>query len=201
MSGRILLLLGLAAFAGPLAAQQHPWSLTPEIGWTHFSGNSRETSGPSGARSGGPGTTTSFGLRLGRDLAGFRLGLGLLYAAPGLSLADAQLEVIVRNTFTLIELAPEASLPLKRFGTGAVLRLHGGAALDLWSAEGESSHLIIGSVGAVSIELPVTAGTAMQVRYEGLVGGSIFSEGDLPTGFARRRMVRTRLGVGLRIGI
>ncbi|MGE0354605.1 MAG: hypothetical protein AB7Q69_15420 [Gemmatimonadales bacterium] len=197
---RIVSLAILAACPAAASAQGSSWALTPELSLTHHSGVARDTTSFAGEPMAGPAPTLMAGLRLERGGDGFRAGLAVHYARHWVTVRNASLQVNSPDGWRLLELAPEGSLPLLRFGRDAALRAHAGAAAQLWmpTPSGEDNRWTLNALAALSAEIPVSARLATVFRVEGALGPSVFDPGQLPAEFERRASVRTRVGVGVR---
>lgn len=199
-SYRPLLLFGLLSIPAARAAAQTTWALTPELSLTRHYGVARDTTSFAGEPMAGPAPTLMAGLRLERGGDGFRAGLAVHYARHWLTVRNASLAVNNSDGWRLLELAPEASLPVTRFGREAALRAHLGAAAQLWmpTVTGEETRWTLNALAAITAEIPFSARLAAVFRLEGALGPSVFDPGQLPAEFERRGSVRSRVGVGVR---
>lgn len=188
----------LSAWPGRLLAQRPGWTITPEAGWARYYGGSEDSTGTTGH----PGRSMTWGARLGRSVSpGARLALGLHYSGPGLTVVAPGLAVEALGSFTLLEVAPEGALRILHASSGGGVWLHAGPVLDIWIPQSTGSRVIPGGLLAASAEAPLGDRLALEVRYEGVVSGSVFRPEDVSAGFRPRTMLRTRLGVGVRVGL
>jgi hypothetical protein len=179
-----------AAAAVPLSAQ---WEISAEIGVARFGGSSRDSTGTRV----GPYRPTTLALRLGRGVGRARVALAVLRAKTGLAAEGPTLAVVQYDIGTLWEIAPEVSVRVASFGTGAEARVDAGPAIDLWDFDGERRSRWGGRAG-VSLEWPLARVLAGYMRLGGVVTGSVFDAADVPDGVERVATRRVAVAIGLR---
>jgi hypothetical protein len=166
------------------------------VGEMRFSGASVDTAAGSSV-SQRPYRPTTLELRVDRGFGRIGLGLGLLYASPGLAQEDAELAVVLKDAFDWLEIAPEASFRLVRKGAGVAVRAHAGPIVDLWDL-GDESRSLVGAQAALSVDAPLFGRLTGSVRAGAAVTRSLFQAGEPPPGFETRAMWRRSLSLGLR---
>ncbi len=166
-----------------LAAQ---WSIATEVGVARFAGGSTHTSGSPDSFSLRPFRPTTFGIEVGREAGRTRIGVGLLYAKPGLVAEGGRLAAVDYDGMKLLELAPEISLRIARVGSGGALRLAAGPAFDFWTLQGSADRTRAGGRATAAWEWPVTTHLRGSVRAGVVFTGSVFNEPELPGTVAPR---------------
>ena len=196
----IALSLLAAGVTPPHAAAQ--WSMGLDIGASHFTGASFDTSAGGGgaAASLRPQRPLVLALRLERAAARVRVGLGVLRARAGLVAENGTAAAVQKGFFTLLELAPEGSIRLAETGAGTELRLHAGPLVDFWTLEEGDNRTRAGAHAALSAGWPVAGRVTGSLRVAAALTGSVFDAGELPSQLARRAMWRRTVSVGLRYG-
>ena len=199
----IALSLLAAGVTPPHAAAQ--WSMGLDIGASHFTGASFDTSAGGGGGAGGgaaaslrPQHPSVLALRLERAAARVRVGLGVLRARAGLVAENGTAAAVQKGFFTLLELAPEGSIRLAETGAGTELRLHAGPLVDFWTLEEGDNRTRAGAHVALSAGWPIAGRVTGSVRVSAALTGSVFDAGELPSQLARRAMWRRTVSVGLR---
>lgn len=179
---RLLLFPGLLGIlAAPLVAQQG-WGIAVELGKASFNGHASSTA-TSPRTSGHPSPTTTWGLRVSH--AGARVGfsLGVSVANTGVQFEDEDIAAESRGILGLMEVSPQVAFVVLR-PREVAFRLHLGAVLDHWSPEGGSTRTALGGLGALSLDVPFSSRFGAEVRWETILTGSVFEEGELPPGFS-----------------
>lgn len=189
-----VLLCGLATIPGH--AQAHAWGLTPELGWSWFSGASHHTTDDVALR---VSQTMSAGLRLDRTGRTTGLGLTFLYLQSGIDENSGTVTVTSNDILKVYSLRPEFSMKVTHLGAGT-LWAHAGPAFSRWSVPGEK-RLLVSGVAGLSLGVPLSPKWELRIRWEGDLGESVFKGSDLPAGFETRSMFQSRLGLGLRLGL
>ena len=198
---RVLIGIALLAAVNSASAyaQERNWGLTPEIGFSHFSGTARdETSTPHVSAS--PSASMSVGVRVDRAFGQVRVALTLLYEETGLVEGNTDITVTANNVLKLSAVHPEISLPLLRLGNAAI-RAHAGVAIDRWGPADEKARTRFGLLAGLGLESPLSRRVSLAIRWEGTAGKSMMVEGDLPAGFELRDTFHSRLALGLRLGL
>jgi hypothetical protein len=185
--------LGLGAV--PLHAQAE-WGLGVELGFAQFSGHGKSV-GITPETSVRPAPTHTYGFRVDRSGRKVRFSLGLQVASTGAEFENEDAAAQAKGVLDLLEISPEVSLVIFQPREAAV-RLHAGVAIDRWSPEGDDTRTTVGGLGGVSVELPFSSRVGVQVRWEGMLSGSVFDDDDLPVEFERENGLRQRWVVGLR---
>jgi opacity protein-like surface antigen len=196
-------LIGIALLAGAASvsayAQERKWDLTPEIGFSHFSGTARdETTTPHVSAS--PSPSMSVGVRVDRAFGQVRVAMTLLYEETGLVEGSSDVTVTANNVLKLFAIHPEMSLPLFRVGNAAI-RAHAGVAIDRWGPADEKARTRFGLLAGLGLESPLSRRVSLAIRWEGTSGKSMLIEDDLPAGFELRNTFHSRLGLGIRLGL
>ncbi len=198
MRYRIVVSIVLMILTASPVLGQTSWGVSPEIGLARFTGHAHSITGAE--TSGHPSGASTWGVRLDRNASKVRFAVGLLYASMGVVFEDDQITAGIKHALTLFEITPEVSLTAIRLGQGQV-RLHGAMVIDRWSPDGDAARTVLGGLGAVSLEAPLSGRIGMVVRFEAGFTGSLFDGNDLPPEFERRQGGRQRLGVGARFRI
>jgi hypothetical protein len=186
-------LVVVAVAAGPWCRLQGQWAIAADIGVARFGGTSRDSAGATV----GPYRPTTFGLRLERALGRARVAVGVLHAETGLVAEGQGVAVVQYGIGSLWEIAPEISLGVARFGTGAEARVEAGPAIDLWNFDGEQRNRVGGRAAAL-VEWPLARALKGSLRVSGVLSGSVFDAADTPSGVERRTTRRFGVAVGLR---
>ena len=187
-----------ASVPPPYAAAQ--WSVGLDLGASHFTGASFDTSAGGVAASLRPQHPPVAVLRLEHAAAGVRVGLGVLYASAGLVAENGAYAAVQKGFFSLLELAPEGSIRLAQTGAGTELRLHAGPLVDFWAVENGDNRTRAGGHAALSAGWPIAGRVTGSVRVAAALTGSVFEAGELPSQVVRRVMWRRTVSVGLRYG-
>jgi len=182
----------------PRAAAQ--WSVGLDLGASHFTGASLDTSAGGVAASLRPQHPAVLALRLEHAAARVRVGLGVLYASAGLVAENGTYAAVQKGFFSLLELAPEGSIRLAQTGAGTEVRLHAGPLVDFWAVEDGDNRTRAGGHAALSGGWPITGRVTGSVRLAAALTGSVFESGELPSQVARRAMWRRTVSVGLHYG-
>jgi hypothetical protein len=185
-----------AGVTPPRAAAQ--WSLGLDLGASHFTGASFDTSTGGSGISFRPQHPVVVSLRLDHARARVRFGLGVLYAGAGLVAENGDAAAVQKGFFSLLELAPEGSIRLARSGAGTELRVHAGPLVDFWSVSEGTNRTRAGAHAALSAGWPIGGRMTGLVRVAAAFTGSVFDAGELPSELARRAMWRRTVSVGLR---
>jgi len=178
---RLLLFPGLLGIlATPLAAQRH-WSIGVEVGKASFNGHASATVN-SVETAAHPSPATTFGFRVSRTGTRVAFSLGVLFASTGVRFEDEDIGAESRDILGLVEVSPQVSFVLLR-PREAAFRVHLGAVLDHWSPEGASTRTSLGGVGGFSLGVPFSSRVSVEARWEMVLTGSVFEEGELPPQF------------------
>lgn len=196
----IPLLCALAAWIGPLAAQQRAWGVGVELGLTQFWGGS-EGIAPNTSPGFKPYRPTTFGLRLDHGLGRARVALGALYAASGLGIEDDQLAIVTKGGLKWVQLTPELAYRLGTIGPVAELRVFGGPVLDFWMPVDDETRTRVGGRGGLELLVPLGSGLAGTLRAHGGVSGSLFRDTDVPSDFRTKSMPSVGVALGFRLGL
>ncbi len=199
MRRQIGTVLCLSTAALPRLAAQ--WSIATEVGVARFAGASTHTSGSPDSFSLRPFRPTTFGIEVGREAGRVRIGVGLLYAKPGLAVEGGSLAAVDYDGMELLELAPDISLRIARVGSGGALRLAAGPAFDFWTLTGFANRTRVGGRATAAWEWPVTAHLSGSVRAGVTLTGSVFNDRELPGDVDRRSTWRRSVALGLRYGL
>jgi hypothetical protein len=194
MRSLIASLSTLALTLAPCEVSVAQWGLSTEIGVARFGGTGRDTSGIAV----GPYRPTTFGLRVDREAGPVRVAVVALYAQTGIAGVKDNLAVVDYNAASLLEVAPEVSLRLARLGAGAVARLEGGPAVDVWEVDGET-RTRVGARAALALECPLGGRFVGSVRATGVLSGSIIDPDETANGVERHATRRGGVSIGLRL--
>lgn len=198
-AARLLLFPGLLGIlAAPLAAQQH-WGLAVEVGKASFNGHASATVN-SVETAAHPSPATTWGLRVSRTGPKVGFSLGLSFATTGVRFEDEDFGVESRDILGLVEVSPQVSFVLLR-PREAALRIHLGAVLDHWDPDGGATRTTLGGLGGLSLDVPFSSRVSAEARWEMVLTGSAFEEGELPPEFSLKsgRSARWVLGVKYRL--
>jgi hypothetical protein len=197
--GRFAVPLVLQLLSGSgLQAQASRWGLTPEVGLSRFGGSAtRDSAGHESFR---PSSSTSIALRMDCTADGIRVAITLLYEKTGIMETGDEVAITLHDLVQLYSVRPELALRLLRLGPGG-LWAHGGISLERWQLAGEDPRNRIGALAGLSVSAPLGGGFSMEVRWEGTLSRSVFTQQDLPSRFSLRNTVHSRLGLGLRLGL
>ena len=185
-----LLLVLPAVPVGTLVAQ---WGASVEIGVARFGGTARDSAGTTV----GPYRPTTFALRLDRDIGRTRFAVGVMYAKTGLAGVMGNVAVVDYDAASLLELAPEVSIRVVRFGAGAVARVEAGPAVDVWELDGDR-RTRVAARAALAVEYPLGGRFTGSIRATGVVSGSMANADEMPPGVERDATRRGGVSVGLR---
>lgn len=182
----------------PVRALSGQWLVGADVAALRFAAVAEETS------SGGQWTTltasTAAALRVERQFARVRLGLGIMHARSGLAIGDRDLVVEARNVFRLWEFAPEVAARIAGAGSQPTVWLHAGPLLDVWLPEGDETRSRAGAHAGASLTFPLLRRVSGTVRVVGSVTPSVFDADELPVGFERRSTRRFEVALGARYG-
>jgi hypothetical protein len=178
---------------------QEGLGLSLETGMVTFAGHAHSV-GITPETGGHPSSGRTWGLQLDRTGRNVRFSVGVMIASTGVELENDDAAAEAKNVLGLLSIAPEISLLVFR-PRQASIRFHGGLVFDRWSPEGDDARTSLGGLGAVSVEVPLSARIGMRLRWEGALTGSVFDEDDLPTDFERKTGIRQRWVVGARYGL
>ncbi len=190
-----LLLTCFAAVTRPLAAQ---WSVAVEVGSAAFTGSSTDTSTMHSSASLRPYHATTLLVRLERQWGRAGLGVGVLYGSPGVAVETADIVALEKGVLTVREIAPELAVLLAHSTSGVALRAHAGAIIDFWSPKGAGRRTRAGAQAGLSLACPLGSRVSGLVRAGVALMGSVFEEGEQPSGFALRPTWRRSLAGGVR---
>ena len=186
----VLLVPGLVLVPQRIGAQ---WGLSAEVGVARFSGSSRDSSGATV----GPYRPTTFELRVDRQLGAARVAITVLYGKTGVAGERGGVALVQYDIASLVEIAPQASFRLARFGAGVEARVEAGPAFDLWDFDGEQRNRVGGRAAAV-VEWPLARALMGSLRVSGALSASVFDAADTPSGVERRTTRRLGVALGLR---
>lgn len=182
----------LLGFGRTTLLAQQGVGLSLEIGKASFSGHAKAAGGGTTPETTGhPSSANTWGFQLDRTGRKVRFSVGVLIASTGVVFESDEFAAEARNLLELFEISPQVAVLVLKPKYAAV-RLHAGLVVDRWSPEGDQARTTMGGLGAVSLEVPLSARAGMQFRWEGSVTGSIFDEDDLPPEFERKSGVRLR---------
>lgn len=199
---RLILVLAVAGLPAvpSLSVAQGAWGLGAEAGIVRFWG-------ATGPAPGGedialrPYRPTVFGLRVDRQFGAVRGAIAVRFAESAIGGEYEGGATIFSDGFTLVELAPEASLTIARLGTGAALRAFGGPVVNFWTLSEESGRARLGARGGLELDAPLTRRLSAVTRLHGGISASAFDEGDVPPGYQVRSMPSAGVALGLRVGL
>ncbi|MGH7629613.1 MAG: hypothetical protein ACREOF_09515 [Gemmatimonadales bacterium] len=200
MRSVLALAVALTAITSSRAAAQGAWGLGVEVGIVRFWGASGPLAG-SDELSLRPYRPTHVGLRLDREIGALRLALNARYAQSALGGEFEGGATIFTDGFTLLELAPEAAVPLARFGPGAALRGFAGPVLYFWMHSDEATRTRVGARGGLELEAPLGGRVSVVTRLHGGIAGSALDQADVPPGYEVRSMPSAGVALGLRVGL
>jgi hypothetical protein len=179
---------------------QGGWGLGVEVGIVRFWGASGPLAGSDDLAL-RPYRPTQFGLRLDRGFGGLRAGLTARYAQSAIGGEFEGGATIFTDGFTLLELAPEAAVPLARFGAGAALRLFAGPVLHFWIPPDDDTRTRLGARAGVELEAPLDARVSAITRFHGGIAASALDDADVPPGYEVRSMPSAGVAIGVRVGL
>lgn len=183
----------------PLRALSGQWLVGADVAALRFAAVAEETS------SEGQWTTltasTAAALRVERQFAQVRLGLGIVHARAGLAIGDRNLVVEARDVFRLWEFAPEVAVRIAGVGSQPTVWLHAGPLLDVWLPEGDETRSRAGAHAGASLTFPLLRRVSGTVRVQGSLTPSVFDADEPPPGFERRSTRRFEVAVGGRYGL
>ena len=181
-------------------AAQRSWGLAVEVGIERFWGASGPLAG-SDELALRPYRPTHVGIRLDRGAGALRLALNARYGQSAIGGEYDGGATVFTEGFTLIELAPEAAVPVVRLGPGAALRLFAGPVVRFWVPPEESTRVRFGARGGLELEAPLGGEVSAVTRVHGGVAGSALDDGDVPPGYEVRSMPSAGVAVGIRVGL
>jgi len=190
------LIVVAALIALPLEAAEGQWTLGLELGTARFGGSARDTANTGAPAQWRPGDATTIGLRLEQRVGRLAVGLKGSYGKPGLSGAGQGLTITDRTSGELIEVATLVAFRVGGIGPSGAVRAEFGPALHLWKF-GDDFRSRFSALGALGYEWPIGRFSGA-VRLEGMISGSWFDEGDLPSEYQLRPTWRYGVTLGLR---
>jgi len=190
------LIVVAALIALPLEAAEGQWTLGLELGTARFGGSARDTANTGAPAQWRPGDATTIGLRLEQRVGRLAVGLKGSYGKPGLSGAGQGLTITDRTSGELIEVATLVAFQVGGIGPSGAVRVEVGPALHLWKF-GDDFRSRFSALGALGYEWPIGRFSGA-VRLEGMISGSWFDEGDLPSEYQLRPTWRYGVTLGLR---
>jgi hypothetical protein len=196
---RSILTTVLVAAAPTLAAAQSPWALGVEIGIERYWGASGPLAG-SDELAVRPYRPTHIAVRLDRSLGGVRAAFTVRYAQAAIGGEYEGGATIFSEGFVLLELAPEAAVPIARFGRGAALSGFAGPVVRFWAPADESTRTRVGGRGGLELDAPLTARVSAVTRAHVAIAGSPLEEVDVPAGYEVRSMPSAGVAIGVRVG-
>lgn len=194
MRGYAISLLLIVAATRPAPAQ---WYVGLEGGVAGYGGSARDTANSGGPPTFRPGSVTTVGIRIERNLRRVGVALRAKVGTPGLTATGGDLTVTDRSIGRLLEVTPVVALRLARVGPSGALKLEVGPSLALWDLSDEVRRRIA-ALGALVYEWPVGGRFGGAIRSEGAVGPSWFEPGDLPPEYERRPTWRYGVTLSLR---
>lgn len=124
-------------------------------------------------------------------------GVGLTVAGAATEYRGEGLSILVPGDVALVEVAPEARLPLLRGAPGTELTAHAGPLFSFWKAEGYPATMQIGVQLGGSLHLGLGGRFGVNLRLDGGVGGAEVAADALDPGLSRGPLWRTRVAIGL----
>lgn len=155
----------------------------------------------SGAPTFRPGSGGEAAVALGARVGTWRVAVAMRRAPADLVLRGDDAGIITPDAITATAVGLELGRRLAGAPGGPELDAFLGAERVSWSFPGLDEPTRSGWGGLVALEgvVPFGRRAAGVVRLEGARGGSLFTEEELPDGFARRGASRIGLSVGLRL--
>jgi len=145
-----------------------------------------------------PYHTTTLLVRLERHWGRAGVGIGVLSGSPGVAEETSDIVALEKDALTVREIAPEFAVLLARSTSGVALRAHAGAIIDFWSPKGADRRTRAGAQAGLSLACPLGSRVSGLVRAGVALMGSVFEEGEQPSGFALRPTWRRSLAGGVR---
>ncbi|HYT04310.1 MAG TPA: hypothetical protein VEM13_05445 [Gemmatimonadales bacterium] len=193
---RQLLALALCLGIAPLPRLAAQWSVALEAAASYYGGASRDTAAdPTAIR---PHHPTGLGVRVDRRLGRLGVGVAAALARPDVIVENSGAGAILKGALDLYEIAPEATVLVSRASSVVAVRVHAGPLIDIWSPSGEGTRTRLGGHAGLSLECPIGGRFAGSIRAGGALTGSLFDDGELPSGFERRAMWRSSVALSLR---
>jgi hypothetical protein len=199
---RVVLVLAacLVAVPGSRGMAQSAWSLSADAGIVRYWGASGPLAGSEDIAV-RPHRPTVVGIRLERTLGAARAAIALRLAEVAIAGEFEGGAAIVDDGFILIEIAPEGSVRLLHFGTGAAVRVFAGPTVSLWALSDEPTRTRIGARAGLELDSRLTTRLSAVTRLFGGISPSAFSEEEIPPGYEVRSMPSAGVSVGLRVGL
>jgi len=184
--------LVLSLAASDLTAQ---WGLATGIRAPRFSGGAVE---PATGRSLRPYRPTMW--EIGVDRMGRRVGVGLRlnYASSSLALEGHDALAAVKNALEVYGIDPEISVRLTQVGPQGLVRLYAGPLFEVWKLPDAGSHLRMGFVASVGLEMSFGGRWVGSARLGGgVTPSSPFTEDDLDPSLEPRALWRREASAAL----
>jgi hypothetical protein len=194
----VILAVGLLAALPSRALAQGVWGLSAEAGLVRYWGGSGPLAGSEDIAV-RPHRPTVFGIRLERAFGEVRAAVALHLAQVPIAGEFEGGAAIVDDGFTLLELAPEGSLPVLRLGTGAGVWVFAGPTVSFWALNDEPTRTRIGGRAGLELDSQLTARLSAVTRLFGAISASAFSEEEIPPGYEVRSMPSAGVSLGLRV--
>jgi hypothetical protein len=182
--------------AAPLAAQ---WSVGAEVGMLRFWGTSIDTVTPGDPSRARPSPSTSYAVRVQRQVGRIGLGIGVLYSKGGAGVEQGSVAIDEKGLLKLYEVAPEVSFLVAKPGPGGGLRLRVGPMYDRWSLKGGTNPRRVGAHAAVSLDWPLGGRWTGSLEGGAAVSAGVFEEEDLPPEYVRRATWWRSISTGVRV--
>jgi hypothetical protein len=181
----------------PLAAQ---WSAGVEVAMLKFSGTSIDTATSGDPARARPSPSTSYAVRVERQLGRVGVGIGFLYSKGGGRVENTTNAVDEKELLKLYELTPEVSFLVARPDRGGALRVYVGPLFDRWwFMYDEDTRWRLGARAAVGLDWSLGGRCSGTLRGEGAASAGVFGVEHLPPGFARRTTWRRAVSAGVRV--
>ena len=120
-----------------------------------------------------------------------------MYAQTGIAGEGNGVAVVDYGAASLLEVAPEVSLRVARFGAGVQAWVEGGPAIDFWAIEGDNGRTRLGGRASLACEWPLGGRLTGSARATGVLSASTLDPDEIP---ARAERLATRRG-GVAIGL
>ena len=193
-----ILAVGLLAAHPSCGLAQGAWSLSAEAALVRYWGASGPLAGSENIAV-RPHRPTVFGIRLERAFRAVRAAVALRLAQVPIAGEFEGGAAIVDEGFTLLELAPEGSLPVLRLRTGTGVRVFAGPTVSFWALSDEPTRTRIGGRAGLELESQLTTRLSAVTRLFGGISASAFSAEEIPPGYEVRAMPSAGVSLGLRV--
>lgn len=191
------LLAGMLSTSTSLPAQAQDWRLTAAVTHVWFSSVVRDTTVAEPTYDLEP--TTSFGLRLERQVSQFHVGIGVSYLGTHLRVHSAAISLADQEfTLTRWQVAALLTMPLLRVGAnGAGLALAVGPAIAIWKPTDEDSRSRFAGDASLQFHAPVTPRWNLLATGGGTVSASPMNDDEVPDEFVKTTLWAWQAGLGL----